>query len=540
MKPPTPSSPWQRWLNSTRPRIFIWYFLLTAGSSVASILLMHHILYGRIRDQAQDYVLRQVREFQQMLQQSSTADTSSHQRIKTIFDSFFSRYEPIDGDDYAIALLHGQAYRYSSSFPQQLLTQDAALIQQWGKLTRSRRGRVDTSLGELFYIAEPVVIDGTLQGVLVIVHCSDSVYQIVDSAVLLIIPATLGVMTIAAVIAWATAGRVLEPLRGLMKTAQSITETDMTQRILVEGTDEIAELTRTFNEMLDRLQVAFTSQQEFLKDAGHELRTPITVVRGYLETFKYQVADRQEQIMLLAIDELDRMGRLVNDLLLLARAESPDFLTVQPEELDWLTEELYLKVRSMADRHWKLESKGLSPVRVDRHRITQAVMNLVQNAIRHTTKGDAIAIGSTILNNQAHIWVRDTGRGIAVTDQARIFERFARATSVELTNVELTNVESTSVESITVGVEQVSQTERDGLGLGLGLAIVEAIAQAHGGKVELVSVPGQGATFTIVIPLEIVSDEIHYDSDLDHRRQSSHHRLSRIRSTRQWLPDHRR
>jgi signal transduction histidine kinase len=501
--------PWRQWFNSTRPRILSWYFLLTAFSSVASILITHHIFYEQVRNQSQEYVSRQIQAFQQSLSEPHSG-VSPKQQTKAILDNFLSRYQPVDGDDYAIALVQDQVYRYSDLFPTELLSEEASLIQNWASLQHSTEGSVNTSLGELFYIAEPIVIDGQPQGVLVMVHCADSVYQMVDGAILLIIPATLGVMALAAAIAWATAGRVLSPLRTLTQTAQSITETDMSQRMEVEGTDEIAELTTTFNAMLDRLQITFERQQEFLKDAGHELRTPITIVRGYLETLKYQ-PERQEQKISLAIDELDRMNRLVNDLLLLARAERPDFLTLKLEELDWLTEELYLKIRSMANRRWQLESKGLSTVRVDRQRITQAVMNLVQNAIRHTQEGDAIALGSAVRENHIHLWVSDTGEGIASEDQARIFERFVCATS----------------------------RENQGENHGLGLSIVEAIAQAHGGWVELFSLPGQGATFTIVIPLEATKGAI-YASDLDHRRQSSHHRLSGVWLAGARVPDHRR
>ncbi len=512
MKQVTAFKPWRQWFNSTRPRIFVWYFLLTAFSSVASILATHHILYERIRNHSQEYVSRQIVDFQQIVREHRAGSSlSSRQQIAAIFDTFLSRYEPGDADDYAIALLQGRVYQYTDLFPTVLLSQDVALIQRWGQLTRAEQGRVNTAVGELFYIAEPVIVNGQTQGVLVMVHCTNSSYQLVDEAILLIIPATLGVMGIAAAIAWATAGRVLAPLQSLTQTAQSITESDMTQRIPVEGTDEIAKLTATFNDMLDRLQVAFESQQEFLKDAGHELRTPITVIRGYLETLKYR-PERQEQTIALAIDELDRMNRLVNDLLLLAKAERSDFLALKPEELDWLTEELYLKVRPLANRHWKLESKGLSPIRVDRQRLTQAVMNLVQNAIRHTQEGDTIALGSSVRSNYAHIWVSDTGEGIAPEDQSRIFERFVRATTRE------------------------NQFE----GHGLGLSIVQAIAQAHGGWVELSSRPSHGSTFTIVIPLDSIPDNAIHESDSDHRRQSPHHRLFGVRSTSTGLHDHRR
>jgi signal transduction histidine kinase len=501
----------RQWFNSTRPRILIWYFLLTAFSSVASILITHHILYARVREQSRQYVSQQVEEFRQLVRQPSTSPVAApEQQTKAIFNAFLSRYQPVDRDDYAIALFPNRIYRYSDRFPAELLTQNASLFEDWGKLTQPKQAAVNTAIGKVYYFAEPIVVNGQSQGVLVIIHCVNNLYQVVDGALLLIIPATLGVITLAAAIAWATAGRVLAPLRVLTQTAQSITESDMTQRIAVSGTDEIATLTATFNDMLDRLQTAFASQQEFLKDAGHELRTPITVIRGYLETLKYR-PERQEQTISLAIDELDRMNRLVNDLLLLAKAERPDFLTLRLEELDWFTEELYLKVCTMAERQWQLESKGLSPVRIDRQRMTQAVLNLVQNAIRHTQESDAIILGSSVQDNHAYLWVRDTGEGIALEDQQRIFERFTRATNLH-------------------------QDEHHGL----GLAIVAAIAEAHGGWVDLSSRPGQGATFMMVIPLEMIPDRTSHESDSDRRRQPTHHRLFGIRTPGPRLHDHRR
>lgn len=504
---------WYRFPRNTRSRILLWYFLLTAFTSVASILVTHHILYRQIYDLSREHVLRQANDFQQTVdEQSLAADVvSPDQYTLGIFDRFLSEYEPVDADDYAIALVQGQIYQHTDLFPDELISQEAELIGYWGQLDTPEQGRVNTSIGELFYVAEPIVVQGQTQGVLVIVYCAANSYELINGAVLLIIPATLGVMGIAAAVAWGTTGRVLAPLRALTETAQLIGETDMSQRITAKGKDEIAELTHTFNEMLDRLQFSFESQQEFLKDAGHELRTPITVIRGYLETLKYR-PERQEQTIALAVDELDRMSRLVNDLLLLAKAERPDFLTLKLEELDWLTEELFLKVRSMADRNWNIESKGLTPIRVDRQRITQAVLNLVQNAIRHTQEGDTITLGSAVRGGYASIWVSDTGEGIAPEDQKHIFERFARATACE----------------------------NQGGNFGLGLSIVQAIMQAHQGWIELQSEPGKGSIFTLMIPIDVNSDAVSHEPDSNHRGQSPHHRLSGVWSAGQRLHDHRR
>ncbi len=286
---------------------------------------------------------------------------------------------------------------------------------------------------------------------------------------------TFAVATVASLLAWVIAGRVLIPLRLLTETARSISESDLMRRIPVKGSGEIAELTITFNEMLQRLQAAFSSQRDFINDASHELRTPITIIRGHLELLGDDPRERQETIQLVT-DELDRMSRFVNDLLLLAKAERPDFLKLKTVEISSLTEEVYAKAKAMAVRDWCLEAVASGEILADPQRLTQAITNLVMNATQHTQEGDAIALGSAITNGKARFWVRDRGEGIPLSDQKRIFERFARG----------------------------SNNLRRSDGAGLGLAIVKRIAEAHGGSVELFSRPGDGATFTIVIPLNIV------------------------------------
>lgn len=128
------------------------------------------------------------------------------------------------------------------------------------------------------------------------------------------------IAAIGAAIAWVAVGKVLDPLRLLTKTARSITESDLSQRIVVTGSDEIAELAKTFNQMLDRLDAAFSSQRDFINDASHELRTPITIIRGYLELLGDDPKERRETSEIVN-DELERMSRFIDDLLLLAKAE---------------------------------------------------------------------------------------------------------------------------------------------------------------------------------------------------------------------------
>ena len=284
---------------------------------------------------------------------------------------------------------------------------------------------------------------------------------------------SLAVLLIASALAWVIAGRVLAPLRTLRTTAQSITESDLTRRIEVHGDDEIAELGRTFNAMLDRLEGAFASQRAFVSDAGHELRTPITIVRGHLELLGDDPGEREETVALLT-DELDRMARFVDDLLLLAKAEQTDFLRLGPLDLDVLTDELFAKAQALADRDWRLAGTGTGRLTADRQRLTQAIVQLAQNAVQHTAAGDRIALGSAVRDGTVRLWVADHGPGIPPGERERIFDRFHRS----------------------------SDGRRSSDGAGLGLAIVRAIAEAHGGRVELDSREGAGSTFTLIVPTE--------------------------------------
>ncbi|MEJ7844821.1 MAG: HAMP domain-containing sensor histidine kinase [Acidimicrobiales bacterium] len=241
----------------------------------------------------------------------------------------------------------------------------------------------------------------------------------------------------------------------------------------VGGQDEVGELATTFNQMLDRIETAFTTQRQFVDDAGHELRTPITVVQGHLDLLGDDPEERRETIEVVQ-DELDRMARIVNDMLLLAKAEQPDFLRPGPVDLGELVEDVRARAVALDDRPWNaVVPPGPVEIVADRGRLLQALVNLVANAARHTPSGTPVTIGAAVDQaGEVVLWVRDEGPGIAPADHGRIFERFARA----------------------------GTGPRPAGGAGLGLAIVSAIAEAHGGRVALASVPGGGATFSLHLP----------------------------------------
>jgi signal transduction histidine kinase len=350
--------------------------------------------------------------------------------------------------------------------------EDLDLARRWAGLTDTERGEVSTSAGPMRYLAVPLADGSRTRGVFVVANFLREEREEIDRTTQAGAVVYGSVLAVAVVLAWLIAGRVLRPVRLMAETARKLTEADLSRRIPVpRADDEIAELARTFNAMLDRLERGFATQRDFLSDVGHELRTPITVIRGHMEL---EGDDPEERRKTRAI-VVDRMARIVDDLLVLARSEQPDFLRREAVDLDVLTGELLDKAGALAERDWRLATTGYGVVVADRQRLTQAVMNLLDNAARHGDPSSPIELGSAVVGEEARLWVTDHGPGVAPEDRERIFGRFTRA--------------------------------EDGRGepgaAGLGLAIVVAVVEAHGGRVEVDSRPGTGATFAITIPLGI-------------------------------------
>lgn len=391
--------------------------------------------------------------------------------VQAIFDTFLRRNVAMGGEVY-LAFVGGRFYKGSTPGPgADRLDQDAAIAARWASLRAGERGELTTDAGPVRYLAVPLATQGQTAGVFVIANFLRGERAEIEDGFRLSVAVAAAVVLVALSGAWVIAGRLLRPVRELTDNARSITETDLSGRIPVSGDDEIAVLARTFNEMLDRLGDAFAAQRAFVDDAGHELRTPITIVRGHLELMGDDPAERRETVALVT-DELDRMARIVDDLLMLAIAEQPDFVRPETVELSDLTTELLMKSRALGDRRWHLDACASGPMPGDPQRLAQAVLNLARNAVQHTAVGDEIAVGSSRAGGEIRIWVRDTGPGVEPAERERIFERFARGRS----------------------------GPRRSDGAGLGLAIVRAVATGHNGRIDLVSRPGWGATFSLVLP----------------------------------------
>ncbi|RYJ05289.1 MAG: HAMP domain-containing histidine kinase [Actinomycetales bacterium] len=332
-----------------------------------------------------------------------------------------------------------------------------------------------TSLqGRTYAVAAVAAPDATGSGYLVVAHDQATSATTVDDLVRTFVLVSLAVLVLVIALAWSTAGRVLLPLRRLRATAELIGASDLTSRVPESGTDDVASLQRTVNAMLDRLERAFASQRGLLDDVGHELRTPLTVLRGHLEILDAHQPSKVDRTRELLLDEVARMSRLVEDLLLLAQTQRPDFLRRVPVRLDRLVDDVVSKAEVMAPRTWVRAARSTSTVELDDEVVTQALLQLVDNAVRHTADGGRIEIGAAQDHDAVRLWVHDDGPGVAAEDRDVVFQRFGRGRR--------------------------DREESDDTGHhGLGLSIVAAIAAGHGGHVEL-DPDAEGARFVLVLP----------------------------------------
>ncbi|HSL95601.1 MAG TPA: ATP-binding protein [Thermoleophilia bacterium] len=457
-------------LMGLRTRILVAFVGLLAIAAVASVLVAREVLYNRLDERIDGELQQEASELRRLAEGiDPSTGLPFGDDVRAIFTTFFERNTPSRGE-VLLTFVGGELFLRSRQIQEYRLEEDPQLVAYWSDLGEPRRGEVETPAGTVDYLALPLKSGDEVRGVFVVTVFRELQQGPFDDAIVAIGIVGLAILLLGSVLAWFVAGGVLRPVRSLTQAAQSISESDLTQRIEVRGHDELAELAKTFNAMLDRLEKAFSGQRRFLADAGHELRTPITIVRGHLELLEEDPEERAATIALV-MDELDRMSRMVDDLLLLAKTERPDFLHLDQVDVGGLTDELATKASTLAPRKWTLEAAGDGVVVADRQRLTQALMQLAANAAVHTHEGGTIAFGSAVDAGEARFWVRDEGHGIAPEDQETIFERFQRR-----------------------GADTRAE------GAGLGLPIVRAIAEAHGGRVELESAPGAGALFTVVVP----------------------------------------
>ena len=286
-------------------------------------------------------------------------------------------------------------------------------------------------------------------------------------------------VAIALAITFFLSRRILAPVKALTSAAERLGRGDFSQRVHVKDRSELGELANTFNSMASDLERAEQLRQNMVADVAHELRTPLSNIKGYLEAVRDGVMKPDTDTIRSLNEEATLLSRLVNDLQELSLAEAGELkLICQPDDIAELIKQTVAGVQPQAT------AKGLSvstelpdkllPANIDSHRISQVLRNLLDNAVAHTASGDSITITVKQKDNYLEVAVTDTGEGIPAEDLPNIFERFYR--------VDKSRARATG-------------------GTGLGLTIAKRLVEAHGGKIEAHSEMGKGSRFSFTLPL---------------------------------------
>ena len=330
-------------------------------------------------------------------------------------------------------------------------------------------------------ISVPIVYRGSLLYIIQVGTTMDSVEHTLNRLLLVLLVSMPVALAVSLAGGWFMAGRALRPVDAITLAAQRIAEGDLTQRLTASASvDEIGRLAKTFNDMIDRLEVSFRQIRQFSSDASHELRTPLTVMRGETELALRRPRELEDYKAVIEsnLEEIDRMTHIVDELLFLSRADMGEVkMEHLPVPLDALIEDVQrqaLLLGQERDVQVVLTSTAPTVVSGDELRLRELLLNLVDNAIKYSHSGGTVEMALTIEEEKARLSVTDHGIGIAEVDRPQIFNRFYRTDNAR------------------------AHTKK---GTGLGLAICSWIAESHHGHIEVQSKIGEGATFTVWLPL---------------------------------------
>ena len=456
---------------SVRTRIVAVIAVLTATAMGGAGMLVYALESSRIERLVTSQIIQETAEFRELKRDPNTGEPFAD--VESVLDVFLSRNVP-DDDEMLVGYVDGvRTLRTANRYGEEFLDEPNYLRVLEERADDGGTAVIDSPVyGEVWATLVPVRnADG--EGSLVIINfLADEHEELNDTLRTYTVVAFLSLLLIIGIAALQS-GRLLAPLRTLEETARDISTTDLSRRIPERGNDDITSLTRTINSMFGRLDDGFRDQRQFLDDAGHELRTPLTILRGHLELLDHGDPVERAETQELLLDEVDRMSRLVGDLILLAKSRRPDFLVVSSTDLEVLTQTVLAKARGLGDRAWTLDEVATGDASLDEQRITQALLQLADNAVKHTDPGAEIAIGSSRTDDVVRLWVRDTGDGIDPADRDTVLQRFGR-----------------------------SRVRPGDEGFGLGLSIVHAIVDAHGGAVEIHDAEPHGARVELTLPID--------------------------------------
>jgi two-component system OmpR family sensor kinase len=452
-----------RWkiLGSIVLPVFVLIVILTTAISTL-------VLADNAR-QVDDHLAREAQELSLLSERAYDARTGQPlSSPKALLELYITRTIP-DPNETMFVLEDGVVFARTTDTPPVRLDRDANFLALVNQTSAATFGNWNTEVGNARYVVVPVQADGSTGALVAIIFSDLNAAPMRD---LLLRFALIGLFALVGMVAlgYLAAGRIFRPIQKLTEFASEVGEDRLQHRLeVVDSNNELDRLGIEFNTMLDRLEESFKSQKQFVDIAGHELRTPLTVIRGHFDLVKANPAEAEQSLPIIE-DELERMSRLVQDLQTLTKASAPEFVRPETAELRPLAADLKAKIASLTRR--KVEVIGADGSwEIDPQRISQAVLQLVENALKYTPAKAKIKVSLQVLGSQLQVVVEDGGTGIPLDQREAIFEPFVRGKGMQ-------NVE----------------------GSGIGLSLVRAIAQAHGGEVSIGESELGGARFVLRIP----------------------------------------
>lgn len=448
---------------TVRTRILATMLVVTALGMTISGLVAYQAQRSFVVDQVDEALRTQLDLAQRALEDAGVASVRDGlERILSL------TVAPQDGGSFGLV---DDDIAYLAGVPEQL---DAAgvpeLVAAAARAEDAHIDTVDAGGRSLRYLVVPLHVEGDPEaGAYVAAIDLGARLEGVTRSAGISALVSAAVLVLTGILGWFVAGRLLAPVRRLREAAERITLNALGERIPVDGEDDVSRLTATVNRMLDRIGDGVAQQRGLLADLRHELRAPLTLVRGHLELVDVHDPRDVEQVRRIATEEVDRMARMLDELARVVELGLPstDRVVLAADDL---ARDVLDRAHGIPGPVWQTGRLDPARISVDRDRVLEAWLQLVDNAARHAPPGTPVVLSAEAADDRVRLTVRDRGPGVPPGEEALVFRRGERGSAPA------------------------------GAGSGLGLAIVAAIARAHGGSAEVRPAPGGGAEFAIVLP----------------------------------------
>lgn len=468
---------------SARLRIVGWIVLTTAVALLAVTVSMRSIMSGQVAEAANVGITQEIEEFRTFAAEGVDPETARpFSSVGELMERYLARQQPTAGEA-IIAHANGQVLTAGTAANQAgtWLADDPVLLSRilddskTSGVVESSRGTVRWAKAE----AKDAAGDSasSQRAHLVVAHFVAGAQEEANRQAILLFGVAAGGLALTAGIAWLAAGQIMRPIRTMSEAAESITANDLSARVPIEGRDDLAQLAKTLNAMLDRVEASHLAQRHFIAEAREHLGSPQRKLEAALQQLNEEQLSQKQRSKTIrsAQANISLMGQTLADLELLAQSSDPDFIQPRTVPVGEVTADVAAAAArpgAYPDRRFRIVESAKAQAWLDPLRISQAMHQLIQNAVAHTCDGESIRIGSSATAGMVNFWVANDGPALDPQQARSLLENYRSAPG----------------------------TGEHGSGMGLGLAVVKAVAQAHGGTAWVESGNGHGTSFGFSLP----------------------------------------